>query len=1064
MHEDPMTARSLRTIPSTLPALGLAACGVLLASCGGESGPGKGSESILRLNEVGNGFGQLLPHRVAELDSAGNPTGQILSIRSLEDITDNVVRGNPILPSDTFREGAIEPDGQPGNHFLFANFTQPVDPLTVLNPSPTGSPLAGAVSITTINPFNGATLSARGRAFIGGRTIAGEPVGDPPRLDLQRWVEIDPDTGFLRVADGAPPQAAGFPGIGKFVPNAAQLISPNTVLFVADSDNDLTTPEAFPSGVQVRFRVTTALRSTAGEALENAVLASSTVGIDSLPPEVVTTPPPNSSPQISPGNGDTDVAPTTDVRIEFTEPVQPYSVGVIGGQGQPSISSALTIRFGPSTSVTNMPFTALPISPFDLSTYVLTPAFPFPGRGPNILQCGTFFRVDVDLATQQVEDLAQTIPDPNNPTVTSGNLNADAATTFFETGEGPGVVNAPVMPDVIYAGRGGARPGLSVVDLNGYGQSTGNPITTFPSPLEGESRFPFDPNVTLNPAVRPALVPGDCTVDGGSAGVFTLTRDSSLDDLVLSTPLVSSLTDLHAGHALDGTIRNAPPPFGCQASGGYICASDGLKLISAVVGNQPNTVAPALQNQFGALNPGYENIISWAPHPNPPKLTFPPACVSPFLGGEEPTTVDVATTNLLVTGNPFPIPDQGVPPNGLLTIEQNMFFIGPSVGQTQLAGCSNYQIRQQLGHYLYIADRPRNEIVVVNSNRMTVIERIAIPDPTSLAMSPNLDVLAISNQLADTVTFVDINPQSAQFHQIIETVQVGNSPRGLAFEPTNEDVIVCNELSNSISIIGAADLQVRREITSQLNRPFELSVTARMLTFSFVRGVYYGYILNRTGNVALFESGPNGVNGWGFDDVVGIISFEFLAPKTIQLDPINLDGSVYIVHEGPINPVDGRPGNLGDGAISRLRIESALTGQVPLGGNLGGNANFRDLQFSVPLSLGQSGGQLSGLPVDIAFDNQRNLGGLPSTNTNTFAAGSPLPANGKLVYRNGTLNASEPQFLLASVPNPVGGSGVIDVLALGQSGARLFDTDPYVEGVQSIPVPLVTILSDYFRQ
>ena len=69
--------------------------------------------------------------------------------------------------------------------------------------------------------------------------------------------------------------------------------------------------------------------------------------------------------------------------------------------------------------------------------------------------------------------------------------------------------------------------------------------------------------------------------------------------------------------------------------------------------------------------------------------------------------MDVATTNLLVTGNPFPIPDQGVPPNGLLTLEQNMFFIGPSVGQTQLAGCSNYQIRQQLGHYLYIADRPR---------------------------------------------------------------------------------------------------------------------------------------------------------------------------------------------------------------------------------------------------------------------------------------------------------------------------------------------------------------------
>ena len=313
------------------------------------------------------------------------------------------------------------------------------------------------------------------------------------------------------------------------------------------------------------------------------------------------------------------------------------------------------------------------------------------------------------------------------------------------------------------------------------------------------------------------------------------------------------------------------------------------------------------------------------------------------------------------------------------------------------------------------------------------------------------------------MTFVDINPQSAQFHQIIETVQVGNSPRGLAFEPTNEDVIVCNELSNSISIIGAADLKVRREITSQLNRPFELSVTPRMLTFSFLRGVYYGYILNRTGNVALFESGPNGVNGWGFDDVVGIISFEFLAPKTIQIDPINLDGSVYIVHEGPIDPGDGRPGSLGDGAISRLRIESASPVRSRWAATSAATRTCAILQFSVPLSLGQSAGQLSGLPIDIAFDNQRNLGGLPSTNTNTFAL-TTAPGQRQAGLSQRQPQHPEPQFLLASVPNPVGGSGVIDVLALGQSGARLFDTDPYAEGVQSIPVPLVTILSDYFRQ
>ena len=1073
MFEDKMTARqnesprSLLAAPrlAGLPLSTLAAASlvVLAASCGGESGEGKGSQKTMSLNEVNNGFGQLLPHRVPELDQQGNQTGQIVSIRSLEDIAQHVTRANPILPSDVFREGAQLPSGAPGNHFIYANFTQPIDPFTVLNPSPTGAGLSGAVTVTTVNPFNNVSMSARGRAFVGGRTLGSATMSGQSELELVRWVDIDPATGFLRALV---PEAEGFPGVGTLVPNAATLISPNTIIFVADSDNNLSTVEAFPSGVQIRMRATTALRSVDGEPLQDQVLASSTVGLDDLPPEIITTPPPANAPLISPGNGDIDVDPTTTVRMEFTEPVQPYSVGPIGGASPPSTSSAVTLEFGPSTSLTQMPFTTQPISPYDLATYVLTPGFNFPGRGPESFECGTFFEVRVNLATQQIEDLSRVpSPDPNQPNVFFANLNENAASTDFRTGEGPGVVNAPVQPDAIYTGRGGAEPGVSVIDLNGFGQTTGNPTSSTPFPLKGESRFPYDPNVSLNPSARPPLIAGECTIDGGSAGVFSLTLDSSLDNLVLGAPLVSTVTDLHTGHALDGTLRNAPPPFGCQAGGGYICASDGLKLISAVTGNQPNTVAPALTNQFGAINPGYENVISWAPHPNPPKLVFPPKCVTPFIGGEEPTSVDTTTINQLVTGNPFPDPQTGAPPNGLLTLEQNQFFIGPSFGQTQLAGCTPYQMRQQVGHFLYLADRARNEIVVINSNRMSVVARIAVPDPTSLAMGPNLSILAVSNQLADTVTFVDINPASAQFHQIIKTVEVGNSPRGIAFDTLNEDAIVCNELSNSISIISASNLEVRREITSQLNRPFELCITPRMIGFSFNRSVYYGYILNRTGNIALFESGPNGVNGWGFDDVVGIISFEFKAPKTIQMDPINLDASVYVVHEGAIDPMTGSAGPLGDGAVSRLRIESALTGAIPISGSNTANPNFRDAQFSVPISLSQAAGQLSGIPIDIAFDNQRNLGGVPGV-ANQFSAGSPIPANSKGAIRNAgaPINTSEPQFLFASIPNPIGGSGVVDVMALGLTGTPRFDTDPYVPGVQSIPVPLVTFLSDYFRQ
>ncbi len=880
---------------------------------------------------------------------------------------------------------------------------------------------------------------------------------------LEQWVTYDESTGVL-VANPDVPEAQGFPGVGSSPQNARTLVSDKTVLFVADSDDNLGTHETFPRGVTLRMRATTALRAANGETLRDQVLAATTVGTDTLTPELLRTPPPAERPLISPGNGDINVDPETTIRLEFTEPIQPYSLGEMMGQGPPLLSTAVKIRFGPATGRTEVPLNVSPISPFDLSTYTVTPGFPFPGQGPEFQTCGTFSTVSVALETNQVEDMTR------RPGAVGGqfetNVNARGADTIFETGQGSGIVNAPVAPDTIYVGRVGARAGISVLDLNGFGQSTGNPVSSMPFPLEGESRFPYDQNVTQNPTIRPILIPSECTVAGGSAGVFTLTLDSSLVDMLATEPALSSATDIHIGHALDSMYRNAPPPSGCQAGGGNVCALDGIKVISLVPSNQPNTVAPTANMQFGGVNPGYENIISWAPHPNPPGLSFPPQCVSPFLAGNEPTAVDPAN-NLLVTGNPFPVPATMSPPTGLLTLEQNQFFQGPTFGQVEPTACSNYMVRQQVGHFLYVADRPRNEVVVFNSNRMMVVERIAVADPTSMACGPNLDVLAVSNQLADTVTFININPSSAQFHRILSQVQVGNSPRGIAFEPTNEDVIVCNELDSSISIIAASNLLVRRTINSQLNRPFDLAITPRMTTFSLRRGVYFGYIMNRSGACALFESGPNGVNGWGFDDIVGILPFDFQAPKAIQVDPLNVDGSVYIVHEGAIDPVTSVAGPIGDGAISRLHIESGLAGQILLT-QTGGAANVRDLGFAVPLSVSQVQGQLSGIPVDIAFDNQRNFGGLPGPR-NDYSAGSPIPANNKSQIRllpnaNVHRNASTPRFMFAAVPNPIGGSGVIDVLELGATGTPRFDTNPYLDGVQSVPVPHVAVLADYFRQ
>ncbi len=154
------------------------------------------------------------------------------------------------------------------------------------------------------------------------------------------------------------------------------------------------------------------------------------------------------------------------------------------------------------------------------------------------------------------------------------------------------VVNAPVAPDTIYVVRKGARSGLSVIDLNGFGASTGDPTydaTNFP---EGDSNYPNNPNLRYQGALmRPPLLPGTSTLDGGSAGVFTLTKDSLLDDLHVQSPTVASISDLMLGHPLDTSFNDGTGPSGCQVGGGNLCALDDKKLVEVSLGG-PNTLQP----------------------------------------------------------------------------------------------------------------------------------------------------------------------------------------------------------------------------------------------------------------------------------------------------------------------------------------------------------------------------------------------------------------------------------------------------------------------------------------
>lgn len=1044
----------------------LTVCSALFASLflgacsggGGTAAEGQGSNfSLLR---VSNGFAELLPHKTFRIETIDQPGGsQIMSIRSMADLLDNVTVENPVQAVPVYPEEALLPNGEPGNHFIYAEFTSPLNLDSFLSSAPglqDSNSMTGSVLVSSLDPITGESALIKGRVFLAGGTYGLIPTGSPSALPFEQWITASGDVvGFDTNGDTLPDSfpGLGFPGTESSFNGQDRLLSPNSLVFVVDTDNNLTTHETFPTGVQIRLEIKTAVLDVNGRPLANQVVSSTTVGIDEIAPEILSSPPPSSTPIVTPGGGEENVDPLTTIFAEFSESVQPWTVGDLLSQSTPGLSSAISVRFGPPTGVVDLPFSVMPVSPYDLSRWELIPIFNFPGTGPSVAECGVFNRVDVEIRTGNLEDL-------------SANTNTLPGTTFFSTGEGPGVVNVPVTPDAVYLGRSGGAPGISVIDLNGFGGGTGNPTyDPLNQIVEGNTNYPNNPNLRIQgTALRPAIQAGSCTLDGGSAGVFTLSLDSSLNERVVRAPTLLSIGDMMLGWSLDVCFNNAPAPFGCQGStGGNLCSADGLKQIATVIDG--STLSPAATNPQGTqiLIDGGPNMVSWGPHPNPPPLVFPPLCVSPFIGGQEPTSIDTPVINLLIPGDPFGDPATGTPPNGLLSLQGNVFFQGPSLPAEAINNCTLYGLRQQLGHFMYVVDRARSEILVLNSNRMTVVDRIVVPDPTSLAIGTNLDLLAISSQSTDSVTFIDIDPGSSSFHQVVKTVAVGEAPRGIAWEPGNEDILVCNEGDNSVSIISAFSLNVRKVVSSNLSAPFEVAITPRMLGFGFQRNVYFAYIIGRNGKISVYESGPNSVNGWGFDDIIGSMPFEFRNPKTIQPDHSDLRSAFWVAHEGPLSLSDGTlNGSPTEGAITKVVAESAITGQLLLNFSSLAIPQFRDIEYAVQVSIGEE--RLTGVPVDLAFDNMTNVAGIVNWTT-SFSAGSPIPLNGKSITRTagGGAPTNNPRFLFAAVPSPTLGLGGVDVILLDGPFLR-FDTNAFEPGVQSIDAIGTVTMMDYFRQ
>jgi hypothetical protein len=578
-------------------------------------------------------------------------------------------------------------------------------------------------------------------------------------------------------------------------------------------------------------------------------------------------------------------------------------------------------------------------------------------------------------------------------------------------------VNVPVAPEAIYIGRTGAQAGVSVIDCNGFGQGTGNINAT---------RFPLNPNIGL-PGVFPPLAPGTSNVDAGSAGALTLASDSLLNSNLL--PAAAGISDIAIGMPLDILFNN-------------------LAINRNVA--TTNQVNPATGQPMGL-----GNTIAVAPHPNPPRLVFPSPNPSRGIDTEEPTVTSsfgppgrVLTTsppclasplNVLVPGNPFASTPGAL---GLFGANFSGVFYGPQPpppSPPPPTPFCPYTSRQQIGHFLFVADRPANRVLVVDSNRFRVLTSIGIPDPTRLAMHPSLRLLAVTSAATGNVYVVHTDAFSPTFGMVLGSLALGPGVAGCAWQPEGEDLFVCNPVTGNVSIVSGSTFAERERLVRPVRSPLDVAVTMRHLQTEYRTKTYFAFLLATDGTLAVYESAPPVP---GSSSRVLLTQSKFARARAIQPDLSQLATACWIAHQD----------DLGLGRVSRVALTSASGGSAI-------DAAVRE--FTVTMRIGGvqpppttpvrdlfSGNVLG----DLAFDDIVNAGAFPDVPP---AAGGLPPArhSGKgqaKVAPGGVLLATRSPMLLFAACIDV---GKVDVLEAA-TGRR----------IASIDVPGVAVLADYWRQ
>jgi hypothetical protein len=757
---------------------------------------------------------------------------------------------------------------------------------------------------------------------------------------------------------------------------------------------------------------------------------------------------------------------------------------------------ALTATVNTAVGTLFVPFDCNPINSNNLATYRLRPLVDLPASTSldvvvraittNTNAGSGIGDAPIDLAANPYDG-----QDGDGDGLPDG---ADLRRTF-SVGPGAALVNIPVSPEVIYWLPSGGD-GIGAIDLNGRGITTNapganagdrskailitkrwlngagcevnpggwNPVSgiglwahpgDLPTPTDpctnapmlefghnryhwplGTGSFAYGPVANQSNGEDIWKAPNDPGnpgtpfpgVNEGSSGFETLCRDSSGEVILTGRQFgrVGTITDLIVGEFLDVAYYDS-------------------------VNFKTNTLFHV--SFFNGGITGRGNTIADPPTPNPPPLRYWVGL--PTIG----VVIDQANPTappLLLEGDEVFCGFRYV--NGFQQLEPNTirpdapdqtvfphFAVGP--GFQSASAIFTFSSRQQIGNFLYATDATSREVHAINSNTMRVIASIATPDPSGLGISPDLSRLFVSNSSHDNVSVIACDPLRPSFHREIARISVGSGPRAICVQPDHEDVLVCNFNGNSVSIVNATTLVTRKSVDALISSPIDIEATPRQNGFGWGAQVWFAYISNLSGNsVAVYESGPDGPQGVGIDNIRGTLPTsdqpgELIEPRGLSASPLSnalglLAGGCVVAHRDED----------GFGRVTHLQFtHQAIYGPLPLAPPPGFfiPPGFLDRQVEITGSWGNepSNRLISNEPVDVAFAdlNVAAFQSSPSLSPNLGAFSVPPNPdrtgriNSKHPIRGGGAAAVSPDRLYVAFAD----TDSIQVLAAGSAGVLL---------------------------